>query len=86
MGHIGSMDWQEKESIGVPPSNLGGFNGKVSIDPLASILLKKCLDMFAATPNALPAANPAYPLTCSNPCAGFKFLTFQNNKHQNPKT
>ena len=29
----------------------------------------------------LPAANPAYPLTCSNPFVGFKLFTFQNNKH-----
>jgi hypothetical protein len=28
----------------------------------------------------LPAANPAYPLTCSNPLEGFKLCTFQNNK------
>jgi hypothetical protein len=28
----------------------------------------------------LPAANPGYPLTCSNPCVRFKLFTFQNNK------
>ena len=28
----------------------------------------------------LPAANPAYPLTCSNPCVGFEFVPFQNSK------
>ena len=42
-------------------------------------------NMFAANPNGLPAANPAYLLTCSNPCAGFKLFTFQNNKPQNLK-
>ena len=28
----------------------------------------------------LPTANPAYPLTCSNPFVEFKLFTFQNNK------
>jgi hypothetical protein len=47
------------------------------------ILSKKTCSL--QQPLGLPAANPAYPLTCSNPFAGFKFFTFQNNKHQNPK-
>jgi hypothetical protein len=37
---------------------------------------KMNLHMFAATPR----------FARGKPCAGFKFFTFQNNKHQNPKT
>ena len=40
------------------------------------------LNMFAVTPR-LPASDPAYPLTCSNPCVRLAFFTFRN--HPNPK-
>ena len=35
-------------------------------------------------PPCLSMLHPAYPLTGSNPCAGFNFFTFQNNKHGKP--
>ena len=44
--------------------------------------MTSALNISAAT-LGLPAANPAYLLTCSNPCAGFKFLLF---KTTNTKT
>ena len=44
-------------------------------------------NMFAANP-MLPASDPAYPLTCSNPCVGlvfFYFLKPKTLKAQKPK-
>ena len=44
-------------------------------------------NIIAANLAALPAANPADhadPLTCSNPCVGFKLLLLSNTT--NPKT
>ena len=41
-------------------------------------------NMFAANP-MVPASDPAYPLTCSNPCVGLAFFTFQNLKPKKPK-
>ena len=43
---------------------------------------------FSLQPLGLPAANLAYALTCSNPCAGFKFLLSKttNTKTLKPKT
>jgi hypothetical protein len=41
--------------------------------------------MFAATPRfARGQSRISFDMLKS--CAGFKFFTFQNNKHQNPKT
>ena len=33
----------------------------------------------------LPASDPAYPLTCSNPCVGLAFFYFTKHKTQKPK-
>ena len=33
----------------------------------------------------LPATDPAYPLTCSNPFVGLVFFTFQNLEPLKPK-
>ena len=33
----------------------------------------------------LPAANPAYPLTCSSPCVAFKFLRSGTTNPKTPK-
>ena len=45
----------------------------------------KCKTCSLQTPR-LPASDLAYPVTCSNPCVGLGFFTFQNLKPKNPKS
>jgi hypothetical protein len=84
--------WRMTDRIGESPRRLSAnFPNKKHLNqlkPKAKRGFRVQVKVWTCSlqPLGLPAANPAYPLTCSNPCAGFKFFTFQNNKHQNPKT
>ena len=49
--------------------------GKLSIiGCFATTITLQYIHMFAANPTAMPTSDPAYPLTCSNPCVGLAFF------------
>ena len=80
---MNSRLWVGLEIMGIYYPLLHGPNGLDSVRTGIHSLGFECAlasERCSLQTPGLPAANPAYPLTCSNPCVGFKFFTFQNNK------
>jgi len=65
----------------------GERRGEETIKDLQEVWVKT-VKTCSLQPLGLPAANPAYPLTCSNPAQGLSFLLSKttNTKTLKPKT